>query len=551
MSLENNVVPNSKRADAFAGYFDSKVTTNKVNIDVNVYNGKRKVISNEVMFMDHDSILACIKTLKIKNCEGHDRIPQRILVDGADYLVPPLTALFEMIYRLNELPDQWMVAKVFPVFKKGNKNKIENYRPISNLCSTSKFFEKLILKRILEIQENCKTDLTGNEQHGFKKAKSTSTAGLIIQSIISRAVDTNNYALMASIDLTAAFDLVDTKLLLKRIKIIGLPPDIVRLIELWLTRRSFYVSIDGINSLVIDLEGGTIQGSILGPLLYAIYVSPLYDLLKITTFADDNFVIRWNTNMEVLINEMKKDLEIMTKWLKNSGMKVNDSKTEICVFHRLDAPQISLTLNNCRIKSINSMNVLGVQFDSKLSWSHQVSKCIKKANSTLHAIRLIKGYFTPKELLDLITANFYSTLYYNSEIWLLPNLNPFLKNQLLAASASALKLCTPSYNLSISYLDLHLMNKRAIPSKITLYKHALLLYKIFNEKTPPLDWLKLNFNQVQTTRQKSFECIGDANYKIGKNILSNRLCNINKKIPLNWLNQSISTYKVHCKKLFL
>ena len=95
------------------------------------------------------------------------------------------------------------------------------------------------------------------------------------------------------------------------------------------------------------------------------------------------------------------------------------------------------------------------------------------------------------------------------------------------------------------------MNKRATPSKITLYKHALLLFKIFNEKTPPLDWLKLNFNQVQTTRQKSFECIGDANYKIGKNILSNRLCNINKKIPLNWLNQSISTYKVHCKKLFL
>jgi hypothetical protein len=142
---------------------------------------------------------------------------------------------------------------VFPVFKKGNKNKIENYRPISNLCSTSKIFEKLILRQILLIQENSKIDFTGNEQHGFKKAKSTSTAGLIIQSIISRAVDTNHYALMASIDLTAAFDLVDTRLLLKRLKIIGLPSDIIRLIELRLTRRSFYVSIDGINSQLIDL----------------------------------------------------------------------------------------------------------------------------------------------------------------------------------------------------------------------------------------------------------------------------------------------------------
>jgi hypothetical protein len=86
---------------------------------------------------------------------------------------------------------------------------------------------------------------------------------------------------LASIDLTAAFDLVDTRLLVKHLKIIGLPSDIIRLIELWLTLRSFYVSIDSINSLVIDLGGGTIQGSILGPILYAIYVSPLYDLLKL------------------------------------------------------------------------------------------------------------------------------------------------------------------------------------------------------------------------------------------------------------------------------
>ena len=224
MFLDSNEIPSLERADAFAKFFDTKVTSNKTNVNVNVYNGKRKAISNEVMFMDPESITECIKTIKIKNCEGHDRIPQRILVDGSAYLVRPLTVLFEMIYRYNQLPDQWLVAKVFPVFKKGNKNKIENYRPISNLYSTSKIFEKLILRQILLIQENSKIDFTGNEQHGFKKAKSTSTAGLIIQSIISRAVDTNHYALMASIDLTAAFDLVDTRLLLKRLKIISLPP---------------------------------------------------------------------------------------------------------------------------------------------------------------------------------------------------------------------------------------------------------------------------------------------------------------------------------------
>jgi hypothetical protein len=105
---------------------------------------------------------------------------------------------------------------------------------------------------------------------------------------------------MASIDLTASFDLVNTGLLIKRLKNIGLPTNTVKLIELWLSRSSFYFSIDGLNSLVIDLGGRTIQGSILGPILYAIYISPLYDLIKITTFAGENFVIHWNTDMEEL-----------------------------------------------------------------------------------------------------------------------------------------------------------------------------------------------------------------------------------------------------------
>jgi hypothetical protein len=127
---------------------------------------------------------------------------------------------------------------------------------------------------------------------------------------------------MASFDLSAAFDLVNTNLLIKPLQIIGLPTDVVRLIKLWFMDRFFYIFINGEKSLWIDLGGGTIQGSILGPILYAIFVSPLYHLLKLTTFANDNFVAGWNISMEALICDMEKDLEIMTKWLKDSGLKV-------------------------------------------------------------------------------------------------------------------------------------------------------------------------------------------------------------------------------------
>ena len=221
--------------------------------------------------MTTNDVKECMLSLKPKNCEGFDRIPVRILLDAHEILVQPLSTLFDLIYQNNVIPDQWKLAKIVPVFKKGNKNKIENYRPIANQCSTSKIFEKLILKQINYLEQKNKLDFTCKQQHGFKKNKSTATAGLLLQSLISHATDSNNYALMASLDLSAAFDLVNVELLIKRLKIIGMPMDLVKLIEVWLTDRKFYVEVDGQVSRILDTADGTIQGSVLGPILYAIF----------------------------------------------------------------------------------------------------------------------------------------------------------------------------------------------------------------------------------------------------------------------------------------
>ena len=105
--------------------------------------------------------------------------------------VPLMSQLFSKIYSTGLIPDQWKVSKIIPIFKKGNKNEIENYRPIANLCSTSKIFEKLILKQIHYLESKNKLDLTGKQQHGFKGKKSTATAGTLLQSLIARAADNN------------------------------------------------------------------------------------------------------------------------------------------------------------------------------------------------------------------------------------------------------------------------------------------------------------------------------------------------------------------------
>ena len=118
--------------------------------------------------------------------------------------------------------------------------------------------------------------------------------------------------------------------------------------------------------------------SILGPILYAIFVSPLFDLQKLSNYADDNFVIRWNSNINDLIADMQSDLEAMTKWLRQDDLSVNESKTEVCLFHRNDTRLITLNINKTLITSFPHINVLGVIFDSKLQWNEQVSKTIKK-----------------------------------------------------------------------------------------------------------------------------------------------------------------------------
>ena len=538
---------------AFSEYFKTKITILEegLTIDEEVWNGEKIINSESVNFMTPERVEECLKNLKSKNCEGPDRLPLRILKDGAMALAKPLSVLFHKVYEKKEIPEQWKVSKVIPLHKKGKKEDINNYRPISNLCSITKVFERLILLRLEEIEKENGIDLTGYEQHGFKKKRSTVTAGLTLQSIIAREMDKDCYVAMSSLDLSAAFDLVNLNLLIKRLRIMGIPNDLIQLLEIWLRQRSFYVEANGQNSTILETDVGTIQGSILGPILYALFIRPLYKITKVTTFADDNYIIKCNKEKKMALEELGRELEKIIKWLKGSGLKVNENKTELCIFHRSGNTDGSLLIDNVLIASKNEINVLGITFDSKLQWSSQVSRAIRGANVSLQAIKLIRKYFTTPEIVQLLTSNFYSRFYYGSEIWHIPTLNQNCKRMLLSASANALKLCNVFYDPRVSYIDLHKLNNRALPSKFCLYRHCLLLHKVFNDFIPKRDWIDLNFQMINTSRQTSFEIQNHSVYKVGKNILSNRLVCINKKVTLNMLNLDIGPFKVTCKNMLL
>ena len=196
---------------------------------------------------------------------------------------------------------------------------------------------------------------------------------------------------------------------------------------------------------------------------------------------------------------MEQKLEKIISWLMQSGMVVNVGKADLCLFSRYDCPPLIINIDGKFVISKKNINILGVTFDSKLQWGDQVAS--NKAIKSINAISLIKIFFTKSELLQLVTSNVYSLLYYNSEIWHLPGLKIELKKKLLSISARALKITTYYPDNMISFENIHKMNNRALPEALMTYKTAIQLY---NSDNHSLEWVNLNVNLIITSRQTNF-----------------------------------------------
>ena len=230
---------------------------------------------------------------------------------------------------------------------------------------------------------------------------------------------------------------------------------------------------------------------------------------------------------------------------------VNEEKTELCLFYKTEQPTIELAISGKIIKSKKSINVLGIVFNSQMKWNQQVAQAINKSKRALHGIKLIRKYLTKDESKMLLTSNFYSILYYNCEVWLSEGLNSRHKQQLLAASANALKILNNVSDLRISFIQLHNQEKRALPMNFAKYRLAIQLFKIYNGNDYNDDWLDMNRQQNFNARCDMFQISNCSNIKIGRNIMCNRLTVLNRQIKLDWLNLSLTAFKLKSKLKFL
>ena len=234
-----------------------------------------------------------------------------------------------------------------------------------------------------------------------------------------------------------------------------------------------------------------------------------------------------------------------------SGLKINENKTEVCIFHRNTEISIEIIINNANIKTSNTINILGIQFDSCLKWNMQYSKAIKEANSNLYAIKRIAKFFNKEERSTLITSLYFSKLYYGSEVWHLPERTNAQNKMIKSASANALKTITNKITIFHTHTQIHNMTKRALPDQMLKYKHALMLYKLYRQCIPNEEFIGLNFQANLNQRLQYHNFIKRQNYSVGSNILLNRLCCLNNEILQSMTDETYLSYKIKCKKLFL
>ena len=555
MDGDTEAKTDEEKVEAFAEHFEKKIQklSNESWLDRDVYDGKRKIFGKyRNDWVTEELVTEVLKNTKHKRCQGYDRIPLCFYVDGYEILAKPITILMQKVIHGDTIPEQWKIAKLIPLHKKGKRNLLANYRPISNLCSITKIYEKLILNYINYIEKQENIDLTGEHQHGFKKNHSTETAGLEIQSTIARECDMGKYAAISSIDLSAAFDVIDHKKLIHRLKILGLPGQLVSTIENWLSDRSFYCELQGKASFLRRIRCGTIQGSILGPLLFALYTLPLAEVAEnLFTYADDNYQIGSAETEQEAIQRCITQTEITAKWMKDSGLVINNEKTEVCVFHKQDTNITEVMLNGSLITIKKSIKILGIIFDSKLNWFEHVDNAIDKANRAKQALGQIAKYFEKEELLKLATAYFYSRLYYGAKIWLMTTLASTLILKLWQTSSRMLRIVDNNRVRPLSYANLHKKYKRATPSMWCQYTTALAMREVVCNNIPLTCVPFVAINQLHNDRAKGMKFTRTNKLKIGFNCLSNRLQCVSKLVEIDCQNVSKETFKKYCKQLLI
>ena len=330
-------------------------TIPKPNLPYNYYLDKPQASSFFLSPVSLTEIENIIMSLKLTKTCGPFSIPTSILKILKSVLAIPLQLLFNYSFYSGTVPDQFKVARVVPIHKKGSTRLVSNYRPISLLSIFNKLIEKLMYNRIISFLE--KFSILYNNQFGFRSKHSTTQALLLLTDKIQRSIDRGMFCSGIFLDLCKAFDTVNHRILLTKLEYYGIRGVSNDWFASYLSNRRQFVSLNGINSDYQTITCGVPQGSVLGPLLFLLYINDMpkcSNILEFHLFADDTNLFLNNPNIINLETDLNTELEKVSQWLYANKLSLNIDKTSFVVFHspqRRILHNMNLRISNTSIKS--------------------------------------------------------------------------------------------------------------------------------------------------------------------------------------------------------
>ena len=467
------IFDDAEKAQIFNDYFGS-VFTNDNGINLEFL--KSSNTSLEFISFQEDIVLDHLLKLPEKNSYGVDLIPQNVLKKLAFSIVRPLSILFTRIFNEGYIPYDWKIAKIIPIHKKSFKCDITNYRPISLLCSASKIMESIISNKLISFLEN--NNLLSTSQFGFRRNRSTVTQLLVTLNEWLYYINKGYCVDVIYLDFAKAFDSVSHLKLLQVLASFGIKGKLYDWFNCYLSNRKQFVSIGNVNSSTIDVISGVPQGSVLGPILFLIYINDISEIpinMSVKVFADDSklYLPYEVTNFDP--NLIQNDLNKINDWACSKQLTLSYNKCLALYLGHRNCKH-SYYFDSSIIETKSCSKDLGVFVSDNLKFSYHCSSIIKKGFIRLNLIFKSFKSRNVNFLIQLYKSFVRPTLEYSSIVW-----SPYLLGDIDALERVQRVFTRRIPGMSnYSYLDrLNILNLESLEER-RIFFDLVMVYKILH-----------------------------------------------------------------------
>ena len=413
-----------------------------------------------------DEVHKALDSLKTNKSPGPDKVYPKLLKETKSEILSSLTTVFNMSLRQGIVPSDWKKANVTPIFKKGDKQIPGNYRPISLTSVVGKLLESIIRDKIVRYLES--HSLIGDSQHGFRNKRSCLSNLLTFYNDLFSDYDVARSLDIVYLDFQKAFDKVPHHKLLYKLKQIGIDGQVNQWIANWLSNRQQRVVIDGFNSEWTPVTSGVPQGSVLGPVLFIIYINDLDVGLnnRISKFADDTKI-----GNSVLTDEdrqsLQEDLHKISVWSDRWEMPFNVDKCQVLQVGTRNK-KFDYEMRGIKLKSVQCVKDLGVKIASNLKFSQQCVDATNKANRMLGFIKRNFLFKNKDVILPLYTSLVRPHLEYAVQFWSPHHAKDIAKLEGVQRRATKMipSLRNKSYEERLSTLNMFSLEKRRLRGKL-------------------------------------------------------------------------------------